>query len=203
MFHREIRAIMAGRQRRQEPRIVQTMRMIAMRVDGEEHSVGLLNLSTHGASVRADQPLPPGRMVALIFDDGREVKGRVRWVRDNRIGIQFHLRLPVTMLGPMRVRERRVLVRRHVMLDMGGQMRPALVRNVSTKGMLIEATAGFVPGQWITVRCGAGWAVDAQVRWARANAAGLQTAIPISLDDFEEASARALPGQWSADPPED
>jgi len=51
------------------------------------HSVRLLNLSQHGAGFAHAGPLLPGTAAKLLFEDGDEHRGVVRWSHDGRAGM--------------------------------------------------------------------------------------------------------------------
>jgi hypothetical protein len=51
------------------------------------HSVRLLNLSRHGAGFAHDGRLAAGMRTKLLFEDGDEHRGVVRWSHDGRAGM--------------------------------------------------------------------------------------------------------------------
>jgi PilZ domain len=59
------------------------------RFDGEEHQVDLINLSGGGAMIRADFAPRLWERVDLIFGEGAEIECAVRWLRDDRVGLEF------------------------------------------------------------------------------------------------------------------
>ncbi len=59
------------------------------RFDGEEHQVELINLSGGGAMIRADFSPRLWERVDLIFSEGAEIECAVRWLRDDRVGLEF------------------------------------------------------------------------------------------------------------------
>jgi len=62
---------------------------VTVRFDGEEHQVDLINLSGGGAMIRADFAPRLWERVDLIFDEGAEIECAVRWLRDDRVGLEF------------------------------------------------------------------------------------------------------------------
>ena len=59
------------------------------RFDGEQHQVDLINLSGGGAMIRADFKPRLWERVDLIFAEGAEIECAVRWLRDDRVGLEF------------------------------------------------------------------------------------------------------------------
>lgn len=59
------------------------------RFDGEEHDVDLVNLSGGGAMIRAAFKPPLWERIDLIFAEGAEIECAVRWIRDDRVGLEF------------------------------------------------------------------------------------------------------------------
>jgi hypothetical protein len=55
----------------------------------KRYTVDLINVSGGGAMIRADFKPLLWDMVELSFGDGPGVQGAVRWMRDNRIGLEF------------------------------------------------------------------------------------------------------------------
>ena len=60
-----------------------------VRFDGEEHQVDLINLSGGGAMIRADFAPRLWERVDLIFGEGAEIECAVRWLREDRVGLEF------------------------------------------------------------------------------------------------------------------
>lgn len=59
------------------------------RFDGEEHEVDLINLSGGGAMIRADFSPRLWERVDLILAEGAEIECAVRWIRHDRVGLEF------------------------------------------------------------------------------------------------------------------
>jgi hypothetical protein len=59
------------------------------RFDGEVHDVDIINLSGGGAMIRCDFTPRLWERVDLIFAEGAEIECAVRWIRDNRVGLEF------------------------------------------------------------------------------------------------------------------
>jgi hypothetical protein len=59
------------------------------RFDDEEHEVDLINLSGGGAMIRADFTPRLWERVDLILAEGAEIECAVRWIRHDRVGLEF------------------------------------------------------------------------------------------------------------------
>jgi hypothetical protein len=59
------------------------------RFQGKEHEVDLINLSGGGAMIRCDFKPRLWERVDLILVEGGEIECAVRWIRDDRIGLEF------------------------------------------------------------------------------------------------------------------
>ena len=62
---------------------------VTVRFDGEQHQADLINLSGGGAMIRADFKPRLWERVDLIFAEGAEIECAVRWLRDDRVGLEF------------------------------------------------------------------------------------------------------------------
>lgn len=59
------------------------------RFDGEEHEIDLVNLSGGGAMIRANFTPRLWERVDLVLGEDGEIECAVRWLRDDRIGLEF------------------------------------------------------------------------------------------------------------------
>ncbi|HEU4499359.1 MAG TPA: PilZ domain-containing protein, partial [Sphingomicrobium sp.] len=59
------------------------------RFGGEEHDVDVINLSGGGAMIRCDFKPRLWQRVDLILGEGGEIECAVRWIRSDRIGLEF------------------------------------------------------------------------------------------------------------------
>ena len=59
------------------------------RFEGQIHGVDLINLSGGGAMIRADFTPRLWERVDLIFSDEAEIECAVRWIRGDRVGLEF------------------------------------------------------------------------------------------------------------------
>ena len=61
----------------------------AVRYHGEDHDIDLINLSGGGAMIRADFAPKLWDRVDLVLAEGAEIECAVRWLRGDRIGLEF------------------------------------------------------------------------------------------------------------------
>ena len=59
------------------------------RFQGEDHEVELINLSGGGAMIRADFKPRLWERIDLKFAEGAEIECAVRWIRSDRVGLEF------------------------------------------------------------------------------------------------------------------
>jgi len=62
---------------------------ITARFEGQEYQADLINLSGGGAMIRADFSPRLWERVDLVFAKGSEIECAVRWLRDDRVGLEF------------------------------------------------------------------------------------------------------------------
>lgn len=179
-----------------EPRY-KTSRRIRLIADGQESNFALQNVSANGAAGVTDCPLTADQQIRLVFEGREEVVGIVRWTRDNMAGIQFVEPIsPQLVQGPgsasLPERAPRYKVARSATIQ--GEFPPcaAVIRNISTRGMLIESRQPLRIGQDLEIRCGRMMPMSAQVRWVNGGQAGLLLLMPIALDEFEQQTSDAV-----------
>jgi hypothetical protein len=62
---------------------------------GDEASVRLADVSSHGCNVRGEVPwLRPGSFVSIGFGDAPELRAIVRWMREGAAGMEFLQPIP-------------------------------------------------------------------------------------------------------------
>jgi len=74
---------------RSEPRETAESQTAVLELRGRKHMVRLANISASGAMVIVPAMPHIGEQVVLNVMDRGRVTGRVLWVRDGRIGVQF------------------------------------------------------------------------------------------------------------------
>ena len=181
---------------RLEPRY-KTSRRIRIIVDGQESNFALQNISANGAAGYTDRNLMQDQRIRLIFEGREDVEGIVRWTRDNLAGIQFVESIAQHLVqgpGSASLPERAPRYKVARVATIQGEFAPcaAVIRNISTRGMLIESRQPLRIGQDIEIRCGKMMPMSGQVRWVNAGQAGLLLAMPIALDEFEQQTSDAV-----------
>lgn len=86
MIPRSVRRIF---DERSEPREAAQSQTAVLELRGRKHMVRLANISPSGAMVIFSAMPHIGEDVALNVTERGRVAGRVLWVRDGRIGVQF------------------------------------------------------------------------------------------------------------------
>ena len=83
------RAVTRMFDQRSEQRIEPTAEHAVLSFRGTSKAVAMLNVSRSGAMIGLSEPLNIGERVRLKILDKSPVHGFVRWVRDERIGVNF------------------------------------------------------------------------------------------------------------------
>ncbi len=182
---------------RAEPRFKANNRRIRLIIGSQETNFSLTNVSSSGAAGTSEHPLLCDQRVRLIFEGREEIIGIIRWVREMAVGIQFVQPLPPHLVqGPgssaMPDRAPRYKIARTATIQ--GEFGPvdAVIRNVSSRGLLIETRQPLRIGQDLEIRCGRMLPFNGQVRWVNGGQAGLLLMLPIALDEFEQQTAEAV-----------
>lgn len=74
-------------------------RRARLRVGAMWHLVDLLDLSQKGAKVQSDLPMEMDAAVELMVDRLAPLSGRIRWITEDRIGIEFSSAIPLAELA--------------------------------------------------------------------------------------------------------
>ncbi len=168
-----------GHNRRCEPRLPQSGRTVALAVGDQTVEFYLSDISRGGVGGRCNLNIQKGQKVAFTFGKEGSVQGRVRWQSGAIMGIQFLNPLPRRLLGQfldaaVRKEQRVDAAEQIFLLGRNGMGHPAILRNVSVSGMLIETNLPLLIGQRFKVRSATGLLSDARVVWCREGKAGLE-----------------------------
>jgi hypothetical protein len=182
-------------QGRRDLRFTQQDRRIGIRIGDERQAFVLGNLSTRGAAGEVERPPAVGQAVVIEFERGIEVRGTVKWVSDNRIGIAFITGLPMDVVdGSVRQsagrapREPRYSIARSATITVGTVRAPIAIVNVSSGGMRVTTPFPLVPGQSVKIEAGTMPPIAGRVRWSKVDSAGIKLDAPLSLDEFDRAT---------------
>ena len=91
--------------------------------------------------------------------------------------------------GPRAARSERQSMLRKIVLETGGHRYPAMVRNISRTGALVEGLWNVPPGTIFRVELGERQPVTATARWGKDNRMGVEFSRPLELDDTGRISA--------------
>jgi diguanylate cyclase (GGDEF)-like protein/PAS domain S-box-containing protein len=69
------------------------LRKVVVVHKGNRHNATLRNISEGGAMIEGLWNLSEGKVVRIEFSPSQTVTGQVRWARENRLGLEFHLPL--------------------------------------------------------------------------------------------------------------
>lgn len=180
------------RRQDREPRVSQG-RTVFIIVDDSIAQFDIVNMSMHGVAGRCDRTLSVGQHVSFQFDNGEYCVGQVRWVNVDKVGIYFSRALPTSIIYGAETRNEfaprapRYAATRRAMIKVASFQRPAIIRNVSTGGMMIETSLQLNIQQVVTVFC-AEVAFVASVRWTAGNLAGIKLRETLDLTAFDELS---------------
>lgn len=156
--------------------------------------VRICDASATGVKGEANVELSVGQIMHITTDELRYHPGTVKWV----CGRQFGLDLPQAMqmfdVDPDRVdhgervghqpRLTRQPIDVTARLLAGHPPRPAIIRNVSSTGMLLDTGPGLRPGQHIIVKAGNAPCVYGRVQWGGNGKIGFKAQNAISTLAF-------------------
>lgn len=88
----DLAAVATGPQSTRPPRQA-LLRKVVVVHKGNRHNAMLRNISEGGAMIEGPWNLPEGSVLRIEFSPSQSVTGQVRWARENRVGLEFHLPL--------------------------------------------------------------------------------------------------------------
>jgi hypothetical protein len=163
-----------------------------LKTDRLEELCVLRDVSPSGLKAEVYYPLEIGESVRVTLRTEHAMVGRVVWVRDQLVGIDFDTQVPVlAMLAHCSVDERiggirppRIETLFTTRVRMDCRELELEVRNVSQQGMKVAVPEPVAPGTPCEVLLGAlGWHW-ATVRWHRDCEVGIQLDHSLNYDDF-------------------
>lgn len=140
------------------------------------------NISEQGLMAESDVPLAVGQIVHLSFDGTTHRSGTVRWTSGRRFGLHLEgysgTGHPLDQLEPetgpdQQVRPLRLSLNIPARMYSGRPRRPAMVRNLSRSGMLLETGTDLKVGQDLLITIGRQAPIAARIRWSRDGRVGV------------------------------
>jgi hypothetical protein len=198
---------------RVEDRLMNVVEQTTIVFRRKKHDVRVVNVSSRGAMI--DAPVEPriGEKIDILFADQNRTRCVVRWVRGNRIGVEFLNETifwesaggdgPVFRVeaeapkadssAPREVTERaarQALLRRGTLYWSGISI-PVRLRNISAGGARVDSERELVPGSEVELDLGESGFQVAEVRWSKDGQVGLRFADEFNLDSLAPTPAAA------------
>ena len=149
------------------------------------------DVSATGVKGEADVELAIGQTLHLTTDEKTYYPSTVKWTLDRQFGLDFPnaneilgQTLPLVDHGTDEGHQPRALrmkVNISARIVGGRPPRPAVVRNVSATGMLLESGPGLRPGQHMVVRIGNSSPIYGRTQWSVDGRIGFKAQSPISV----------------------
>jgi hypothetical protein len=148
------------------------------------------NASQTGLMGEADIELEVGQTVHVSLNERDHYTAVVRWAHGRQFGLDLQDELELAGLseqidhgsavghGP---RAERIHLGLPARLHTGQSPRPAVVRNLSRTGMLLEAGSGLLPGQQILIRVGGWGLISGRVQWSGEDRIGIRTKVDVPI----------------------
>jgi len=205
---------------RGEDRLMNVVEQTTIVFRRKKHEVRVVNVSSRGAMIEAPVEARIGEKVDIFFTEKNRTRCVVRWVRGNRIGIEFLNETifwenrasdgPVFRMneeppaaprgtGPREIKERetrQALLRRGTLYWSGISI-PVRLRNISAGGARVDSDRELVEGAEVELDLGEAGFQVAEVRWSRDGQVGLRFADEFNLDSLSPsapAAAEPAPG---------
>jgi len=162
--------------------------------------VGVVNVSSRGAMIRAGIEPRIGEQLDILFDGKTRTRCIVRWVRDGRIGLEFvnetifwtsdrangpayQPEKPATpAVHAVEEREPRQKLLRAGTLYWSGISIPVRLRNISGGGARVESGRDLCPGSEVELDLGEAGFQIAEVRWSKDGQVGLRFAQSFDIE---------------------
>ena len=167
--------------RRRDIRHLTILRVGAVIIDGRRELCLVRNISAGGLMALIYSKVEMGQRIAVELKTNQQIAGRVTWVRDSAIGVQFDERIdvaevlsnPAVLDNGWRPRMPRIPVDRLATLRAGARTYWVNARDISQGGVRVEAEQGLEIGAETVVTLENFRPVQGVVRWRRDNEAGI------------------------------
>lgn len=165
-----------------------------------KHPAKLINVSRSGAMVTADLDARIGSAVELKVDDCNRIRGIVRWIREDRFGIEFDEQTDIVTSGrnraaivaahsaPAGEKQRSMMPRsaRHGLVWSGTlywtfEAFNVRIRNISSGGALLDCERPLPEGAPIRLNLSDAGTIAGEVRWSQGGQVGLKFDLPFDV----------------------
>lgn len=178
---------------RREDRHLNVVETAELRFRGRKLEVAVVNVSRHGAMIRAEIEPRIGERMQIAFEGCNRTECTVRWVRGGRIGLEFSRETEI--LASNAVKERIVSGRRagetppetskpqraprqsllwKAVLHWDHGSLAVRIRNISADGAMLEGREELAVGTGIVLDLAEGGTTSGTVRWARGGQLGVR-----------------------------
>lgn len=150
--------------------------------DGLRQECSIRKISALGATLRGGVKRAPGDEIAVELATGHRHQGTIDWVRDGEAGIVF--KQPVDVLALInrnlisQPTERRTMPRVELRCGLhvkwGASLSPAIMRNISARGLQIEGDALPPQGTFVQVFVDGLIVPPGEVVWTKGDLAGIE-----------------------------
>jgi PilZ domain len=149
---------------------------------GVRRDCEIRKISALGAVVGSDIAPALGDLVSVEIATGQRPAGKVAWARRGELGVRFDDSIDVIALlnrklvsqSPERRTVPRIEVRCLAYLKCGGRLLPAMLRNISTRGLQLEGDELPTQGTFVSVFAEGLNIPPGEVIWSRGKLAGVE-----------------------------
>jgi hypothetical protein len=166
--------------REDQSRRLTTLRVGTIMIDGRRELCLIRNVSAGGLKAHVYSPLREGQAVSVELKANQQTAGKVSWVRDNSVGIEFDRAIDVEELLASQTSESgwqsrmpRVEVDRLGELRIGARIYPINTCDISQGGVRIEIDHPLTVGDNIVLTLDKWRAISGVVRWFQADQGGI------------------------------
>jgi hypothetical protein len=180
-----------------------------------KHQVPVINVSSSGVMIEADIQPWIGERLEIQFADCNRTRCVVRWIRGNRMGLEFNDE--TTIIGPASIQD--FIIRRlrgdegaahddedanakadreprHNLiwiatLHCNHDSIPVRMRNISSEGAMLETTHPFPVGAEVLLDLEEAGTAFAKVRWAKGGQIGVKFDARFNLKNLQKCSPTA------------
>lgn len=195
----------ASSERRSGQRYMSVLQAGKIITDSMQELCLIRNLSSRGVMAVIFAPVKVGTRIQIEFKAGARVKGTVRWVKEDRAGIEFEEEIDIHALlapsaGPMTPRAPRLSIDGNAKILLGGDHDYVKVIDISQGGMKVTCPRHWDVGEDVVVEI-EGLPIRASViRWIREGQAGISfnRVMPLEQVAFWAARQDGSPNDTSA-----